>query len=133
MIKNIFSANFKNKIRTYFLRGNNVECSTCSIKLVTFLPSGAPLRPNAICPNCESLERTRIYWSYLSNISSFFETKKKVLHTAPEKVLFKLFSSSKNIDYSPIDKFEVGYNYPKGTVQNNVSISNFWGLVFFLS
>ena len=90
MIKNIFSANFKNKIRTYFLRGNNVECSTCSIKLVTFLPSGAPLRPNAICPNCESLERTRIYWSYLSNISSFFETKKKVLHTAPEKVLFKL-------------------------------------------
>ena len=120
MVKNIFSANFKNKIRTCFLRGNNVECTTCSIKLATFLTSGIPLRANAICPNCESLERTRIYWSYLLKVPGFFDTNKKVLHTAPEKVLFKLFSENKNIDYSPIDKLEVGYNYPKGTINMNI-------------
>ena len=42
------------------------------------------------------------------------------MHTAPEKVLFKLFLENKNIDYSPIDKLEVGYNYPKGTININI-------------
>ena len=120
MIKRLFSSSFKNKIRAFFLKGANVKCITCSAELSTFLPSGIPLRPNAVCPNCESLERTRIYWWYLRKDHAFFETTKKVLHTAPEKALFKLFSKNKNIDYSPIDKFEKGYDYPKGTMNMNI-------------
>ena len=123
-IKKIIPAKIKIKLRNIFLNGNNVECSICEKKFITFLPYGVPpsaLRPNALCPNCNSLERTRIYWKFLTARSNFFDLKKDVLHVAPESKLFEKFSSSPLINYFPVDKFTEGYRYPTGTINMDIT------------
>ena len=124
LIKRIIPAKIKNGSRNFFLRGNNVECPICEKRFITFLPFGLPparLRPNAMCPNCNSLERTRIYWKFLTTDSDFLSSKKDVLHVAPEAKLFQKFSKNSFIDYFPIDKFTEGYNYPKGTIDMDIT------------
>ncbi|MFT6924206.1 MAG: hypothetical protein ACJA1C_003227 [Crocinitomicaceae bacterium] len=122
MIKKLVPNQLKSKLRSFFLRGDNVECVTCNKKFITFLPNGIPPRANALCPNCGSLERTRIYWKYLLSLPDFFTSPKKILHTAPENILYQKFSSVPNFEYFPTDLFEPGYSYPKGTI--NMDITN---------
>jgi SAM-dependent methyltransferase len=104
-------------LRNFFLRGTSVQCPICNRSFVTFLPFGEPPRANAICPNpnCGSLERTRMYWLYLTGKDGFFTNKKRLLHVAPERGLFKRFMESAAIEYFPVDKFSKGYVYPAGT------------------
>ena len=73
-----------------------------------FLPYGyGKQRNNALSPSTLSLERHRLLWLYLQNETDFFtsETKKKVLHFAPEQSFYKLFRNQKNIDYTTTDLF----------------------------
>lgn len=123
IVKKIVPPKLKTGLRNIFLSGNNVECPICEKTFVTFLPFGlppAPLRPNAMCPNCNSLERTRIYWKFLTD-SDFFSSQKNVLHVAPESELFRKFSTSPSIHYFPVDKFTEGYKYPKGTINMDIT------------
>lgn len=115
MIKKLIPVSFKDKLNAFRMRGQNVECNICNRKYVSFMPSGDPLRANAICPSCGSVERTRIYWEYLKGLSGFLTSNIRVLHSAPEPSLFKKFSSIGNFDYHPIDLFQPGYSYPKAT------------------
>jgi SAM-dependent methyltransferase len=112
----------KRKARSYLLRGSQVKCLLCRGQFVTFLPFGQPPRANALCPRCGSLERTRLYWKYLQSKSDFFRKPKRVLHVAPERILFEKFSAAANLTYVPVDKFESGYRYPAGT--RNVDVTD---------
>ena len=122
MIK-LFSAlipsSLKLKARNFFLKGNNVHCCLCDSNFLTFLPFGSIPRANAICPNCGSLERTRLYWLYFKR-ENILDNKLKFLHVAPERKIFERIRLKKNIEYYPIDKFMPGYNYPEGTIEMDI-------------
>ncbi|WP_375559421.1 methyltransferase domain-containing protein [Bernardetia sp. OM2101] len=105
------------------LKGNYVFCPCCQNNLATFFPYGTIPRSNAYCPICSSLERHRLTWLFLEQENllqneNSKEGKLKVLHVAPEPALFRrlIELDKKNIiDYTPCDKFEEGYEYPKIT------------------
>jgi hypothetical protein len=120
-IKNLFPSKLRSSVRNIGLYGKDVACPICKSNFVTFLPFGNPPRANAKCPSCGSLERTRIFWKYLNQLPGFFDTPKKFLHVAPHKALFKRFSSNPKFEYHPIDRFEPGYGYPKGTVDMDIT------------
>ena len=110
------------------LKGDAVECVLCNQKFREFMAFGVPpaeVRSNAQCPSCKSLERTRIYWHFLSSKPNFLKTDIKVLHTAPEASLFKKFLGLKNIKYYPIDKFAPGYSYPAPTRNMDITSLDF--------
>lgn len=44
-----------------------------------------------------------------------------LLHVSPEVVFFKKFVRTPRIKYVPIDKFDPGYRYPKGTVNADIT------------
>ncbi len=69
-----------------------------------FLPYGYnKIRNNVLSPSTYSLERHRLLWLYLKNETSFFKTKLKVLHFAPESALMNQFKKLKNLSYDTID------------------------------
>ncbi len=115
---------FKLNALKFFLKGNNVECPVCEKKFLTFLPFGLKhKRPNALCVNCFSLERHRLLWLFFRKQLSFTAVQSKVslFHVAPESAFFSRFSTNKNIDYYPVDLFEEGYTYPKGTINMDIT------------
>ena len=69
-----------------------------------FLPYGYnKIRNNVLSPSTYSLERHRLLWLYLKNETSFFKSKLKVLHFAPESALMNKFKKLKNLSYDTID------------------------------
>lgn len=73
-------------------RGSAVFCPVCQTGFRKFLPYGRiNARPNALCPNCLSLERHRLLWLYLNARSDFFSRKLHVLHIAPEACFIPRF------------------------------------------
>jgi SAM-dependent methyltransferase len=92
------------KFSRILYKGNKLECPVCKGKYRKFLPYGyASVRPNALCPGCLSLERHRIMWLYLNTKTTFFTSKHKVLHIAPEQCFLKRFRKLENLDYSTAD------------------------------
>ncbi len=110
-------------MRVTALRGDDVFCPICETSFLTFLPFAVPPdtpRANALCPKCGSLERTRVYWQYLQSKPDFFASPRKILHVAPESVLFRRFKNSGGFEYYPVDKFTEGYRYPVGTINMDI-------------
>ena len=94
------------KINVIFLQGNNFYCCCCNKSFRKFLKkgNGIEFRENAVCPNCGSLERTRLLYSYLKNETSIFNSKLNILHISPEYALKKHLISNENyidIDLNP--------------------------------
>ncbi len=80
------------KILGFFLRGSGVTCPVCSKSFRRFLPYGRiNPRPNALCPNCLSLERHRLLWLFLKEKTPFFKKPQPVLHIAPEACFIPRF------------------------------------------
>jgi SAM-dependent methyltransferase len=80
------------KIVGFLLLGKNVTCPICEKSFRKFLPYGRiNPRPNALCPNCLSLERHRLIWLYLNEKTDFFARKQHVLHIAPEGCFIRRF------------------------------------------
>lgn len=80
------------KVMGLFYRGSAVTCPVCNASFSKFLPYGRiNTRPNALCPNCLSLERHRLIWLYLSQKTDFFNAQHHVLHIAPEACYIKRF------------------------------------------
>lgn len=90
-------------IKRYF--GNKVICSLCEFRFEQFAHFGPNRRVNAKCPNCGSLERHRLLWRYLVEKTDLFDNSapKKLLHFAPEKIFYDLFSKTESIQYTPCD------------------------------
>ncbi len=87
------------KIVALFYKGNDVECPICEAQYKKFLPYGRNSRPNALCPNCLSLERHRLIWIYLKRKTDFFTKPHKMLHIAPEVCFMSRFEAIKDLDY----------------------------------
>lgn len=80
------------KVIGFVYSGNAVQCPVCSKSFRTFLPYGRLRpRPNALCPNCQSLERHRLIWLYLKERTDFFKSSLNVLHIAPEACFIPRF------------------------------------------
>lgn len=92
------------KIAGLFLAGGKVTCPICSKSFRKFLPYGRiNPRPNALCPNCLSLERHRLIWLYLKERTSFLTTPQSVLHIAPEGCFIPRFEKIHREKYITAD------------------------------
>lgn len=125
------------RLRAIFYYGSKYICPFCKNSFRKFLPIGikikmlkekevigAGYRINAACPRCDSSDRERLIYLFLTNLFSKQEPKKriKLLHIAPERNLQKFLSEQKNIDYTSADldsplaqvKMDItNINYPK--------------------
>ena len=93
------------KTLALFYRGNKVECPVCNHTFSKFLPygRGTSARPNALCPNCQSLERHRLIWLYLKKKTNFFTKKNHFLHIAPESCFMERFEKMSDLEYITAD------------------------------
>jgi hypothetical protein len=86
------------KVRSVSVIGNNVNCNCCNRSFSRFLDYGDyKKRKNAICPNCLSLERTRMLWHFLKD--SKYLHKKSILHFAPFRVIEKKIKQIASVKY----------------------------------
>ena len=118
MLKKVLQYALK-RIEPFVYAGNKVYCPICEGSFSTFLPSGTIKRHNALCPSCRSLERQRLVWLYMQE-RKLLNGPVRLLHVAPETGLFTAFSRREGLEYHPVDKFDKGYRYAKGT--RNVDI-----------
>ena len=92
------------KLTSIFYRGNHFECNCCGKSFKKFKPKGnSYLRPNAICPFCDSLERERLLLFYLQQETDIFTARKSLLHFAPEEQMKKIFKRTPNLLYTNVD------------------------------
>jgi hypothetical protein len=103
---NLFKAYLKN-LRPIVHRGSNVHCPVCQKSFRKFLPAGAKTieRSGAECPKCTCKERHRLFWLYLHKKTSFFSTKARVLHFAPEPYFQEVFLKMENLEYISADLY----------------------------
>jgi hypothetical protein len=106
--------------------GANVFCPLCNSSFREFMPFGFPLRKNACCPRCASLERHRLLWMYFKEKTTLFRENQnvKLLHFAPEETFFNVFSKNRNIEYIPCDIDPLSYRYKGGMNVKKVDISD---------
>jgi len=92
------------KLLSIFYTGTAVTCPVCNKSYSKFLPYGRiNPRPNALCPNCLSLERHRLIWLYLKEKTAFFSRKQHILHIAPEACFMKPFEKIHGSQYITAD------------------------------
>lgn len=111
--KKIFPEKFRNellvklrKVNAYFLKGNDFYCPCCEKSSSKFLKKGNGLvtRENAVCPNCGSLERSRLLKLFLEKETEIFKNNPYILHFAPEDSLKNMLKSNPNyrdVDLNP--------------------------------
>ncbi|WP_434222746.1 FkbM family methyltransferase [Limnospira platensis CENA597] len=87
-------------------------CPLCKYYGV-FHDFGFKKRKNALCPNCGSLERTRLLFLFMNKQLDIFKNSMKLIHFAPEKSLYNIFSSKLGSLYTPVD-FDVTLYETKG-------------------
>ena len=86
-----------------FYLGNKVECPICGKHYRKFLPYGyVNSRPNALCPNCLSLERHRLLWLYFNKKTTILSSSISFLHIAPEICFISRLKKTK-LDYKTAD------------------------------
>jgi len=91
---------------------SGVKCPICKSRFEIFKPFGLPIRKNAQCPNCQSLERHRLLWLYLQTKERINDFKNiRILHFAPEEIFFNYFSNNNKIEYFPVDLYPEIYKY----------------------
>jgi SAM-dependent methyltransferase len=105
--------------------GNKVTCSICNHSFAKFGVYGNAKRENAFCFNCDSLERHRLMWLFLSNKLGVINSDKKVkiLHFAPERTLYNLFNQMNNVDYTSCDLYPEYYNFDGKNKVDKVDIT----------
>lgn len=73
----------------------------------------------------EAKNRHRLIWLFLQNETKLFDTRNSLLHIAPEYCFYKEFYKNKLIEYVPVDKFEDGYDYFEGVVNEDLTNLSF--------
>ncbi len=79
--------------------GNAYFCVCCEQTFSKLLPGGLARRENAVCPKCNSYERHRLLWLYLTEKAGIYKKELKLLHVCPEYVLRKKLTSLPSIEY----------------------------------
>jgi len=97
--------NLMNSVLFDIIGGYNKKklCPTCGTEIIAFLPFGENSRPNALCPNCGSLERHRATYIFLKENTRVFKENIDLLHVAPEKIFYDIFRNQENINYLTAD------------------------------
>jgi glycosyltransferase involved in cell wall biosynthesis/SAM-dependent methyltransferase len=94
-----------------------VYCPVCGSSAPSFNPFGVHPRPNAMCPNCNSLERHRFLWAYLERYSNLLSAQDlRMLHFAPEACLGSKFRKLIGKGYITADLMD-----PKADVQADIT------------
>jgi SAM-dependent methyltransferase len=106
-------ANFRREQKLKKHAGKGVVCVICKSEFSSFATFGANRRKNARCLTCDSLERHRLLWKYITEEKKLLEPKSKikVMHFAPEKSFYDILSDHPNIEYVPCDFVPEQYNY----------------------
>lgn len=80
-----------------------VVCELCGWTGPEFRPVGRIPRPNAQCPQCNSLERHRAMFLYLRDETTVFTQPTRLLHFAPETSFRRTFERHDNVEYVTTD------------------------------
>jgi SAM-dependent methyltransferase len=80
------------------------ECPICKWKGY-FSNFGYPPRIDAQCPNCNSLERHRLFWLWYESNKNNIQSP--ILHFAPEQILEIMFRKIYNECYKTADLYEL--------------------------
>ena len=92
--------------RLIWSHGNARYCPVCDRTSGAFEPFGTPVRENAACPRCGSLERHRMIWLFLRDLADFAAPRRRslrFLHFAPEPCLEALFRARPRLEYVTAD------------------------------
>ena len=79
--------------------GSSRYCPLCSSHLRLFLPHGVIPRPNAVCPVCQSRDRHRLAWLWLTHETRLHQAPLTFLHLAPEPELARRLAALPNLRY----------------------------------
>ena len=98
----------RDKVRDYFrtmpYHGKARFCPVCEKTSNRFEQYGVVPRADALCVRCESLERHRLLWLYLTTRTDLFDGKSKaMLHVAPEPCLESHFRKRLGANYLTAD------------------------------
>ncbi len=85
----------------FIYAGNNVICLCCGWKGEKFLKYLS--RNNSKCPNCGSVERSRLIYLYLQLKFNFFNLHLKILDIGPDIHFQDQFCCYDNFDYLSVD------------------------------
>lgn len=85
-------------------KGTGRICPVCMSEYKNFCTYGTDRRFDALCPNCNALERHRLEWLFFQRKTNLFNgTEKKVLHIAPEVCFVKRLKHSLGAGYITAD------------------------------
>ena len=119
-IKQLVPRFAKKAIRKVAFYGRRRYCTVCQSHLRLFRPYGDPIRANALCPVCFSVERHRVVWKYFQGHTDLLDgTPKRMLHVAPEKFLAARFRGIRNLEYLSAD-----LNSPDAMVHMDITAIN---------
>lgn len=120
LLSKLLPQRLKDAVRHRAFEGNFVYCPACERKGLTFIPFGVPPRAHAQCPFCTALERTRALKLVL-DAQGLPKPGSSVLHVAPEPGLSATLQRRGDLHYVMGDRFDPGYQYPKGTVPLDIT------------
>lgn len=93
-------------VRRLLFSGSHRYCPVCESHVRRFwaVHFGKLPRQDARCPVCDSLERHRLYWCFLSEKTDLLDGRsKKLLHVAPEPCLSQRLREAPGVDYLSAD------------------------------
>lgn len=101
---------YKKKKIAQAYAGDAVNCTICDSSYLVFGAFGLEKRNNAECHNCGSLEHHRLIWKYIQD-KQLLDRPVSILHFAPEKVFYDIFSVAPNVEYYPCDLMPELYDH----------------------
>ena len=99
----ISSRKIYHSLNKLIYKGENYYCPVCEKGYKRFLPAGDNITGNSKCPGCNSLERQRLLWLYLTRELRIQGQKIRLLNVAPDFAIQLKLQSLSNIDYVSID------------------------------
>lgn len=88
------------------LIGINKYCNICGYRFEEFIPVSDTIKRKGKCPVCESLERHRHFYIYLSSVYPFLKGK-KVLNLVHERIIENLFENTGCLYYLSDNEIDI--------------------------
>jgi SAM-dependent methyltransferase len=134
MIKKFIPITLIHKIKSILYYGDRYFCPLCNYSSKDLKKIGFDIEVlrqkeviggghrNAGCPICDSTDRERLVYTYLSKKLNIFKKSKdlKILHLAPERSLSRVLFSFGFNHYICGDLYTEGYSYPDYVQNMNV-------------
>lgn len=99
-------------------------CPVCG-RPTEFVPAGITKRKNALCNKCKAFERHRLFFLVLlKKYNHIFNNNIKLLHFAPEKILYNKFINMDTVDYYPVDIDPENFAKKNMTIRDKVNMED---------